>query len=211
MFLDVDITYGVLIGMGIVFFYAVLGGMKGITYTQVAQYCVLIFAYLVPVIFISLMVAGTPIPQLGFGSPVAGGDTFLLERLNQLSVELGFHRYTAGQKGTFDLFCMTAALMVGTAGLPHVLVRFYTVPRVSAARTSAGWALLFIVLLYATAPAVSAFARTNLLSTVADMPYDQAPTWFSTWEATGLIRFDDHNGDGRVQYLGPNAEGTNEL
>ncbi len=210
-FLDVDITYGVLIGMGIVFFYAVLGGMKGITYTQVAQYCVLIFAYLVPVIFISLMVAGTPIPQLGFGSPVAGGDTFLLERLNQLSVELGFHRYTAGQKGTFDLFCMTAALMVGTAGLPHVLVRFYTVPRVSAARTSAGWALLFIVLLYATAPAVSAFARTNLLSTVADMPYDQAPTWFSTWEATGLIRFDDHNGDGRVQYLGPNAEGTNEL
>ena len=211
-FLDVDINAGVLIGMGIVFFYAVLGGMKGITYTQVAQYCVLIFAYLVPAIFISMLMTGNLIPQIGFGSQLADGSgVYLLDRLDQLNTDLGFSAYTAGTKSTFDVFCITAALMVGTAGLPHVLVRFYTVPRVSGARTSAGWALLFIALLYTTAPAVAAFARGNLLTTIPDTPYTQAPAWFKNWEATGLIQFEDKNGDGLIQYRGPASEEANEL
>ncbi|MBV1914713.1 MAG: cation acetate symporter [Pseudomonadales bacterium] len=212
-FLDVDINTGVIIGMGIVFFYAVLGGMKGITYTQVAQYCVLIFAYMVPAFFISFMMTDMPIPQLGFGSELADGSGMtLLEKLDNLSTELGFDPYTDGRKSTLDVFFITAALMVGTAGLPHVLVRFYTVPRVKDARSSAGWALLFIALLYTTAPAISAFARTNILTTVADMPYAEAPAWFTNWEDIGLITFDDKNGDGIVQYRGPHATDTeNEL
>lgn len=212
-FLDVDINLGVIIGMGIVFFYAVLGGMKGITYTQVAQYCVLIFAYMVPAFFISFMMTDMPIPQLGFGSELADGSGIsLLDKLNSLSTELGFDPYTDGRKSTLDVFFITAALMVGTAGLPHVLVRFYTVPKVADARSSAGWALLFIALLYTTAPAISAFARTNLLNTVADMPYAEAPAWFTNWESIGLIDFDDKNGDGIVQYRGPHAvDVSNEL
>ena len=211
-FLNVDITIGVLIGMGIVFFYAVLGGMKGITYTQVAQYCVLIFAYLVPAIFISLLMTGNIIPQLGFGGVLADGSgEFLLDKLNGLSQELGFDAYTDGRKATIDVFFITAALMVGTAGLPHVIVRFYTVPRVSAARSSAGWALLFIAILYTTAPAVAAFARTNLLNTVSDTKYTEVPGWFKNWETTGLIKFDDKNGDGNIQYQGRHSEIENEL
>ena len=211
-FLNVDITVGVLIGMGIVFFYAVLGGMKGITYTQVAQYCVLIFAFLVPAIFISLLMTGNIIPQLGFGGVLADGSgEFLLDRLNGLSQELGFDAYTDGRKATIDVFCITAALMVGTAGLPHVIVRFYTVPRVSAARSSAGWALFFIAILYTTAPAVAAFARTNLLNTVSDTKYTEVPDWFKNWETTGLIKFDDKNGDGSIQYRGAHSEVDNEL
>ena len=211
-FLSVDINTGVLIGMGIVFFYAVLGGMKGITYTQVAQYCVLIFAYLVPAIFISLLMTGNVIPQLGFGGVLADGSgEFLLDKLNGLSQELGFDAYTDGRKATIDIFFITAALMVGTAGLPHVIVRFYTVPRVSAARSSAGWALLFIAILYTTAPAVAAFARTNLLNTVSDAKYAEVPDWFKNWEATGLIKFDDKNSDGSIQYRGAHSEIENEL
>ena len=211
-FLSVDINTGVLIGMGIVFFYAVLGGMKGITYTQVAQYCVLIFAYLVPAIFISLLMTGNVIPQLGFGGVLADGSgEFLLDKLNGLSQELGFDAYTDGRKATIDVFFITAALMVGTAGLPHVIVRFYTVPRVSAARSSAGWALLFIAILYTTAPAVAAFARTNLLNTVSDAKYAEVPDWFKNWEATGLIKFDDKNSDGSIQYRGARSEIENEL
>ena len=211
-FLSVDINTGVLIGMGIVFFYAVLGGMKGITYTQVAQYCVLIFAYLVPAIFISLLMTGNVIPQLGFGGVLADGSgEFLLDKLNGLSQELGFDAYTDGRKATIDVFFITAALMVGTAGLPHVIVRFYTVPRVSAARSSAGWALLFIAILYTTAPAVAAFARTNLLNTVSDAKYAEVPDWFKNWEATGLIKFDDKNSDGSIQYRGAHSEIENEL
>ena len=211
-FLSVDINIGVLIGMGIVFFYAVLGGMKGITYTQVAQYCVLIFAYLVPAIFISLLMTGNIIPQLGFGGVLADGSgEFLLDKLNGLSQELGFDAYTDGRKTTIDVFFITAALMVGTAGLPHVIVRFYTVPRVSAARSSAGWALLFIAILYTTAPAVAAFARTNLLNTVSDAKYTEVPDWFKNWEATGLIKFDDKNSDGSIQYRGAHSEIENEL
>ena len=211
-FLSVDINIGVLIGMGIVFFYAVLGGMKGITYTQVAQYCVLIFAYLVPAIFISLLMTGNIIPQLGFGGVLADGSgEFLLDKLNGLSQELGFDAYTDGRKTTIDIFFITAALMVGTAGLPHVIVRFYTVPRVSAARSSAGWALLFIAILYTTAPAVAAFARTNLLNTVSDAKYTEVPDWFKNWEATGLIKFDDKNSDGSIQYRGAHSEIENEL
>jgi len=211
-FLAVDVGHGVLIGMGIVFFYAVLGGMKGITYTQVAQYCVLIFAYLVPAIFISLLMTGHVIPQIGFGSTMADGSgTFLLDRLDGLGRELGFTQYTAGRKEMLDVLAITAALMVGTAGLPHVIVRFYTVPKVSAARSSAGWALVFIALLYTTAPAVAAFARTNLLETLTDVRYEEAPEWFRNWEATGLIRYEDANGDGRVQYRGPAAAEANEV
>ena len=211
-FLGVGINSGVAIGMGIVFFYAVLGGMKGITYTQVAQYCVLIFAYLVPAIFISLLMTGNPIPQLGFGSPLADGSgVYLLEKLDGLSTELGFSTYTAGTKSTLDVFFITAALMVGTAGLPHVIVRFYTVPKVAAARISAGWALLFIALLYTSAPAVAAFARTNLLTTISEQPYTEAPEWFRNWQETGLIEFDDKNGDGLIQYRGPASVVENEL
>ncbi len=211
-FLDVEVNHGVLIGMGIVFFYAVLGGMKGITYTQVAQYCVLIFAYMVPAIFISLLVTGHVIPQLGFGATVDDGSgMYLLDKLDGLSTELGFSQYTDGSKSTLDVFFITAALMVGTAGLPHVIVRFYTVKKASSARISAGFALVFIALLYTTAPAVAAFARTNLIAEVSERPYADAPTWFKNWESTGLIKFDDVNGDGRIQYLGPNADGKNEL
>ncbi len=209
-FLEIDIVPGVLIGMGIVFFYAVLGGMKGITYTQVAQYCVLIFAYLVPAIFISLLMTGHVVPQIGFGSTLADGSgVYLLDKLDGLSTELGFHLYTAGNKRVIDVFAITAALMVGTAGLPHVIVRFYTVPRVAAARSSAGWALVFIALLYTSAPAVAAFARTNLLNTVSETPYASVPPWFKNWEATGLIAFEDKSGDGRIQYVGDDV--ANEL
>ncbi len=210
-FLEVDITTGVIIGMAIVFFYAVLGGMKGITYTQVAQYCVLIFAYMVPAIFLSLMMTGNPIPQLGFGSeltPEYGGG-YLLDRLDGLSQELGFGTYTEGQKSTQDVFFITAALMFGTAGLPHVIIRFFTVPSVRDARMSAGYALLFIAILYTTAPALAAFSKTNLLDTVNNAEYSTMPSWFSTWERTGLITFNDKNADGRIQYVG-NAE-INEL
>ena len=211
-FLEIDIVPGVLIGMGIVFFYAVLGGMRGITYTQVAQYCVLIFAYLVPAIFISLLMTGNVIPQIGFGSTLADGSGIhLLEKLDGLSTDLGFAAYTSGQKSMIDVFAITAALMVGTAGLPHVIVRFYTVPRMRDARTSAGWALVFIALLYTSAPAVAAFARTNLLTTVTDRPYSEVPSWFKNWEQTGLIKFEDKNGDGRIQYVGSSADGENEL
>jgi cation/acetate symporter len=210
-FLEVDITTGVIIGMTVVFFYAVLGGMKGITYTQVAQYCVLIFAYMVPAIFISLMMTGNPIPQIGFGSeltPEYGGG-YLLDRLDNISEQLGFAAYTEGQRGTQDVFFITAALMFGTAGLPHVIIRFFTVPSVRAARTSAAYALVFIGLLYTTAPAVAAFAKTNLMNTVNNAVYEELPEWFFTWENTRLITFDDRNGDGRVQYLGDPA--LNEL
>ena len=210
-FLEVDITTGVIIGMAIVFFYAVLGGMKGITYTQVAQYCVLIFAYMVPAVFISLMMTGNPIPQIGFGSeltPEYGGG-YLLDRLDGVSEELGFGTYTAGQKSTQDVFFITAALMFGTAGLPHVIIRFFTVPTVRAARLSAGYALIFIAILYTTAPAIAAFSKTNLMSTVNNAEYTAMPEWFTTWERTGLIVFNDKNNDGRIQYVGDAA--TNEL
>ncbi len=211
-YLDVDIASGVLIGMGIVFFYAVLGGMKGITYTQVAQYCVLIFAYLVPAIFISLLMTGEIVPQIGFGGRLADGSgQYLLDRLDGLSRELGFNAYTDGRKGTIDIFFITAALMVGTAGLPHVIVRFYTVPKVAQARSSAGWALVFIALLYTTAPAVAAFVRTNLLTTISNTHYEEVPDWFENWEKTGLIRFDDKNGDNVIQYRGPGSDVENEL
>jgi len=204
-FLEVPVEIGVVIGMGIVFFYAVLGGMKGITYTQVAQYCVLIFAYLVPAIFLSLMITGNPIPQLGLGGVDLESGTFLLDRLNGLHEELGFAAYTSGTKSTIDVFFITAALMVGTAGLPHVIIRFYTVPKVRDARISVGWALMFIALLYTAAPAVAVFARTNLLNTVSEQPYAEMPEWFTKWESTGLISFEDHNGDGLIQFVGPDA------
>jgi len=201
-FLKVDKEAGVLIGMGLVFFYAVMGGMKGITYTQVAQYCVLIFAFTVPAIFIAIQMTGNPIPQLGFGGEYKDSGMYLLDRLDGMSTELGFGNYTEGQKGTFDMFCITAALMLGTAGLPHVIVRFYTVKKVKAARTSAFWALLFIAILYTVAPAVAVFARSNLLDTVSNKPYSEMPSWFKNWEATDLITFDDKNGDGIIQYTG---------
>ncbi len=210
-FLEVDLTYGVMIGMAIVFFYAVLGGMKGITYTQVAQYCVLIFAFMVPAIFISILMTGNAIPQLGFGSQLteAFGGGYLLDRLDGLSEQLGFPAYTEGQRSMQDMFFITAALMIGTAGLPHVIIRFFTVPGVREARKSAGYALIFIAILYTTAPAVAAFARANLINTVDNVEYSAMPEWFSKWETTGLIRFDDRNGDGRIQYTG-DVE-TNEL
>jgi cation/acetate symporter len=210
-FLEVDITTGVVIGMAIVFFYAVLGGMKGITYTQVAQYCVLIFAFMVPAIFISIMMTGHAVPQIGFGAELteAFGGGYLLDRLDGLSQELGFAVYTEGQRSTQDVFFITAALMFGTAGLPHVIIRFFTVPNVRDARKSAGYALIFIAILYTTAPAVAAFARTNLMNTVNNIEYSMVPEWFSKWETTNLIVFDDKNGDGRIQYLGD--PGANEL
>ena len=210
-FLEVDVNVGVIIGCFIVLFYAVLGGMKGITYTQVAQYCVLIFAYMVPAIFLSMMITGNPVPQLGLGGVDQGTGMALLERLNGLHQELGFAAYTSGTKSMLDVFFITAALMVGTAGLPHVIIRFYTVPRVRDARVSVGWALVFIALLYTTAPAVAVFARTNLINSVADTPYTEMPEWFTNWEATGLLEFDDANGDGRVQFVGPDSPMTNEL
>ncbi|MBW8190491.1 cation acetate symporter [Neiella marina] len=207
-FLEVDIEWGVVIGMAIVFFYAVLGGMKGITYTQVAQYCVLIFAYLVPAIFISIMMTGSAFPQIGLGSElVSEPGVYLMDKLDGLSTELGFAAYTDGSKATIDVFFITAALMVGTAGLPHVIVRFFTVPKVRDARISAGWALVFIAILYTTAPAIAAFARVNMIDTIngSDMQgteYEQAPSWVKNWEETGLIKWDDKNGDGRMFYAG---------
>ena len=203
-YLEVDINTGVIIGMCIVFFYSVLGGMKGITYTQVAQYCVMIFAYMVPAIYISMMITGNPIPQLGFGSDVIGTSTSVLERLNGLSTELGFDTYTDGKKSTIDVFFITMALMVGTAGLPHVIVRFFTTPTVRAARQSAGYALLFIAILYTTAPAIAAFARINLLTSIPELQYSEAPQWVKNWEKSGLIAWMDKNGDGKIQY-GPGA------
>ena len=207
-FLSIPIELGLIVGMAIVFFYAVLGGMKGITYTQVAQYCVLIFAYTLPAVFISFQVTGNPIPQLAFGSEVAPGIS-LLEKLDQIVTDLGFAEYTSGTKSTIDVFFITLALMVGTAGLPHVLVRFFTVPKVRDARASAAWALLFIAVLYTTAPSVGALARLNLTTTIqqspvgaenANMVYAERPEWFRTWEDTGLLRVNDLNGDGKVQY-----------
>lgn len=203
-FLEVDINMGVLIGMAIVFFYAVLGGMKGITYTQVAQYCVLIFAYLVPAIFISLQLTGNPFPMLGFGSTMSDG-VYLLDKLDGLGAELGMTAFTEGNKSTVDMFFITAALMAGTAGLPHVIVRFFTVPKVRDARISAGYALIFIALLYTTAPAVAAFARINIINNVDGMEYTHAPEWFTKWEDSGLIAWLDKNNDGRVQYRGGDA------
>jgi len=207
-FLEVPIETGVYIGMALVFFYAVLGGMKGITYTQVAQYCVLIFAYMVPAIFISIQLTDSVLPQLGFGSKVADG-TYLLDKLDGLHRELGFAEYTSGSKSMIDVFAITMALMVGTAGLPHVIVRFFTVPKVKDARISAGWALLFIAILYTTAPAIGAFARTNLINTVSEKQYADMPQWFQNWEKTKLIAFEDKNGDGIIQYKADVA--TNEL
>ena len=208
-FLEVDVTVGLIIGMGVVFTYAVLGGMKGITYTQVAQYCVLIFAYTVPAIFIALQITGNPLPQLAFGSEISGSGTALLDKLDDIVMSLGFNQYTSGTKSTIDVFCITMALMVGTAGLPHVIVRFFTVPKVRDARVSAGYALLFIAILYTTAPAVGAMARYNLINTIqtgeigtaeGNLAYEDRPDWFETWEQTGLVQFDDRNGDGRIQY-----------
>lgn len=199
---EVDVFTGVIIGMAIIFFYAVLGGMKGITYTQVAQYCVLIFAYLVPAIFISITMTGQVIPQVGFGSELLDGSGYLLDQLDKLSRELGFATYTEGQRSTQDVFFITAALMFGTAGLPHVIIRFFTVPNVRDARVSAGYAIIFIAILYTTAPTVAAFARTNLINSVSNAEYSAMPEWFGKWEATNLISFDDKNGDGRIQYVG---------
>ena len=204
-FLEVDINTGVIIGMGIVFFYAVLGGMKGITYTQVAQYCVLIFAYLVPAIFISILMTGNPVPQLGFGSTLVDSPVYLLDKLDQVTVDLGFNEYTQNSKSVIDVFCITAALMFGTAGLPHVIVRFFTVPTVADARKSAGYALIFIALLYTTAPAVSAFARMNLIDSIQDKEYSSAPSWFKNWEEIGLIAWKDKNSDGAIRYSSGDA------
>jgi len=207
-FLEISFEWGVIIGVAIVFFYAVLGGMKGITYTQVAQYCVLIFAYMVPAIFISILMVDIPIPQMGFGGKLADG-TYLLDKLDQLHTDLGFAVYTNGSKPRIDVFFVTAALMLGTAGLPHVIVRFFTVPKVRDARKSAGWALLFIAILYTTAPAIAVFARINLINTVSGNPYSEMPGWFQNWESTGLLQFDDKNNDGIVNYVAD--ESTNEL
>jgi len=204
-FLEVDINTGVMIGMGIVFFYAVLGGMKGITYTQVAQYCVLIFAYLVPAVFISILITGNPIPQFGFGDQVIDDPQYLLSKLDGIMTQLGFEPYTSGIKSTIDVFCITAALMLGTAGLPHVIVRFFTVPDVAAARKSAGYALIFIAILYTTAPAVASFARLNLFESTHNVSYENAPKWFKNWEDIGLIAWKDKNNDGKIQHANGNA------
>ncbi|GAA4272537.1 sodium:solute symporter family protein [Aquimarina gracilis] len=199
-FLQVDINLGVIIGMAVVLVFAFLGGMKGITYTQVAQYCVLIFAFMVPAFFISMQMTGNIIPQIGMGGTVEDG-TYLLEKLDTLHTQLGFNEYTNGSKSTWDVFAITLALMVGTAGLPHVIVRFFTVPKVKDARKSAGLALLFIAILYTTAPAIAVFARTNLIETVSNNEYEQVPEWFKNWENTGLIAWSDKNGDGKIQYV----------
>jgi cation/acetate symporter len=213
-YLEIEILWGLIIGMGVVFVYAVLGGMKGITYTQVAQYCVLIFAYTLPAVFIAFQLTGNPLPQVAFGSKV--GDTYMLDKLNQVVTDLGFAEYTAGNKSTIDMFFITLALMVGTAGLPHVIVRFFTVPRVRDARSSAGWALVFIALLYTVAPVVGAMSRLNLTDTIqigpvgsptGNLVYAERPEWFKTWEPTGLLSWEDKNDDGRVQYYNDkNAE-----
>ena len=207
-FLEVEINTGVIIGMIIVLFYAVLGGMKGITYTQVAQYCVLIFAFMVPAIFISIQMTGNPIPQLGFGGEAVEGG-YLLDKLDGLNEQLGFNQYTDNTKPLIDIFAITFALMVGTAGLPHVIIRFFTVKKVSDARKSAGIALLLIAVLYTTAPAVAVFARTNMIETLSNVEYSKVPSWFKNWETTGLISFDDKNLDGKIQYLADQS--TNEL
>jgi cation/acetate symporter len=209
-FLEVDFEIGVLVGMAIVFIYAVLGGMKGITYTQIAQYCVLIFAYTVPAIFISLQLTGVALPQLGLGADMADGSgVALLDKLDQVVTDLGFAAFTERNGSTLNIFLLTASLMIGTAGLPHVIVRFFTVPKVSDARTSAGWALVFIAILYTTAPAVGAMARLNLTETIqtgevgapdANLEYEERPQWFRKWESTGLLEFEDKNSDGRIQY-----------
>ena len=199
-FLEVEIEMGVIIGMGIVFIYAVLGGMKGITYTQVAQYCVMIFAYLVPAIFLSIMLTGNPIPQLGFGDKLLNSDIYLIDKLDKTIIDLGFSPYTEYSKSLIDIFCITAALMFGTAGLPHVIVRFFTVPNMQAARRSAGYALVFIAILYTTAPAVASFARLNFIDSVQDTSYEDAPDWFKNWENIGLISWIDKNQDGKMQY-----------
>ncbi len=214
-FLEVDYNTGLMSGMFIVFIYAVLGGMKGITYTQIAQYCILIFAYTVPAIFISLNLTGNPIPQLGLGSTMAGTETFLLDRLDQVVTELGFAEYTTQARlSTLNMFVYTMSLMIGTAGLPHVIIRFFTVPKVSDARKSAGWALVFIAILYTTAPAVAAMARLNLMETIQpangqNLAYAERPTWFKNWEKTGLLKFEDKNNDGLIQYTSDKA--TNEM
>jgi cation/acetate symporter len=214
-FLEVDYNTGLLTGMGIVFFYAVMGGMKGITYTQIVQYVVLIFAYTIPAIFISLNLTGNPIPQLGLGSTLVGSDTYLLDKLDMVVTELGFAEYTTQARlSTLNMFVYTMSLMIGTAGLPHVIIRFFTVPKVKDARTSAGWALVFIAILYTTAPAVAAMARLNLMTTIEPSPgqhleYEERPTWFKKWETTGLLQFEDKNGDGRIQYTSDKA--TNEM
>ncbi|MEZ4387009.1 MAG: sodium:solute symporter family protein [Candidatus Krumholzibacteriia bacterium] len=214
-FLEVPFATGVYVGMGIVFVYAVLGGMKGITYTQIAQYCVLIFAYTVPAVFISLHLTGNPIPQLGLGSHLAGSQSFLLDKLDLICTDLGFAAYTTQKGSTLDIFLLTMSLMIGTAGLPHVITRFFTVPRVRDARSSAGWALVFIAILYTTAPAVGAMARLNLMDTIQTGPvgspagnlvYKDAPSWFHNWEKTGLLTFEDKNNDGRIQYYGPGLD-----
>ena len=214
-FLETTYETGLVVGMGIVFIYAVMGGMKGITYTQIAQYCVLITAYTIPAIFISLNLTGNPVPQLGLGGKMVGTDTFLLDRLDQVVTELGFNQYTTTSRlSTLNTFVYTFSLMIGTAGLPHVIIRFFTVPKVSDARISAGWALLFIALLYTTAPGVAAMARLNLHETIHPaggeaLKYDDRPNWFRKWETTGLLQFEDKNGDGRITY---NADPkTNEM
>ena len=205
-FLEVDYSIGLLVGMCIVLVYAVLGGMKGITYTQIAQYCVLILAYTIPAIFISLSLTGNPFPQLGLGSTIIGSETYLLDRLDQVVTDLGFNEYTTDVRlSGLNMFAYTMSLMIGTAGLPHVIVRFFTVPRVKDARSSAGWALVFIAVLYTTAPAVAGMARLNLMQTIEPEPgqhlvYEERPQWFRNWEKTGLLRFEDKNGDGRIQY-----------
>jgi len=214
-FLEVDYNTGLLTGMIIVFVYAVLGGMKGITYTQIAQYCILIFAYTIPAIFISLNLTGNPIPQLGLGSTMVGTDTYLLDRLDQVVTELGFAQYTTQSRlSSLNMFVYTLSLMIGTAGLPHVIIRFFTVPKVSDARTSAGWALVFIAILYTTAPAVAAMARLNLMTTIEpvageNLAYDDRPVWFKNWEKTGLLKYEDKNNDGKIQYTSDKA--TNEM
>ena len=203
-FLQVDINLGVGIGMAVVLTFALLGGMKGITYTQVAQYCVLIFAFMVPAFFISMQMTGNIIPQLGMGGTVEGGE-FLLDKLDKLHTQLGFNEYTSGTKSTWDVFAITLALMTGTAGLPHVIVRFFTVPKVKDARKSAGYALLLIAILYTTAPAIAVFSRTNLIETVSNKEYSEIPEWFKNWENTGLIAWSDKNGDGKIQYVAGSA------
>ena len=215
-FLEVDFHTGVGVGMGIVFIYAVMGGMKGITYTQIAQYCVLIFAYTVPAIFIALNLTGNPVPQLGLGSSMADGSgVALLDKLDMIVTDLGFAAYTAQKMSTMNMLLLTLSLMIGTAGLPHVIMRFFTVPKVADARTSAGWALVFIAILYTTAPAVGAMARLNLMETIqtgdvgaedGNLVYEQRPEWFKNWETTGLLKFEDKNGDGRVQYYNDKNE-----
>ncbi len=214
-FLEVDFSVGLVAGMVIVFIYAVLGGMKGVTYTQIAQYCVLIFAYTVPAVFISLQLTGNPFPQLGLGSTLAGDNTYLLQKLDTVLMDLGFGAYTAQKGSTIDIFLLTMSLMIGTAGLPHVITRFFTVPKVKDARSSAGWALVFIAILYTTAPSVGAMARFNLIDTLqigkigsaeGNLKYEDRPQWFKNWETTGLLQFEDKNGDGRIQYYGPGLE-----